>query len=127
MSEWIGEAMIRLGRLLGVDELRLNAQGAASVTLDAGRRLIFEFRTGVLHFSLAFSLPASDESMGRLLAEAHPMRCRRFRVRAGYLRRLGMGFFCVGIPENEVEVFRLNEVYEFLKVASSRVGGGAWA
>ena len=127
MNVLTGDAIRQLGRRFGIRDLRLDADGVASLSIEGGRSLLLESRHGKLYLSLAFQVPASDEAMERLLAEAHPMRCRRFHVRAGFLRREGLALLCVGIPDETVSVSRLSEAYEFLEVGVSRTGGGSWA
>lgn len=109
---WLNDIVRDFGRQMGLRQFALNDRGAAGLVFENGMRLRLEYAVESIMLSIGLEVDVNDMSMRKLLQLAHPSMRSAEKIRAFLLGNESR--FAVRIPEREVSVARLEEIFRGL-------------
>lgn len=120
---WVESAVSAFGGRMGLNDLRLNDAGVASLTFENGMNLAFEFVSDSLCVMLKVPARPSTVTIRKLLVAAHPSNRFPFHLRTAYLAKRDMAMFMVRLGERQVTPTSLESVFAGLWEIAIKLGG----
>ena len=109
--KWLNDILQEFGRGLELRSFGLNASNAASLRLETGSSLRFEYAYESLVIAMLVPAPRTPELMKHLLVYAQPERRPAFKMRVAYLEKSASALFAARLSEREVDLSTINAVF----------------